>query len=378
MGADFASAWVERPLEDCMEAIIDYRGKTPEKKAFGIPLVTAKLVKNGRIERPQEFIAPEDYDAWMRRGLPRARDVVMTTEAPLGEIGQLDGAKVALAQRIITLRGKPDLLDNDYLKYAMQSAYVQDQLRARASGTTVLGIKQSELRRVMLRFPRLPQQRAIAHILGTLDDKIELNRRMNETLEAVARALFKSWFVDFDPVRAKAEGRAPLGMDAETAKLFPSEYDTSEIPKGWRSARLSDVAALNPESWIRSTFPNSIVYVDLSGTKRGRIESTSTFSWTDAPSRAQRVLRPNDTIVGTVRPGNESYALISEDGLTGSTGFAVLRPTRPEYVAFTYLAATARENIEALAHFGRRTSPASFPRLRDAPRTRGLHSFSVR
>ena len=83
--------------------------------------------------------------------------------------------------------------------------------------------------------PPLPEQRAIAHILGTLDDKIELNRRMNETLEAMARALFKSWFVDFDPVRAKAEGRDP-GLPKHIADLFPDSFEDSElgeIPKGW-------------------------------------------------------------------------------------------------------------------------------------------------
>lgn len=245
MAADVASVWTERPLEECMEAIIDYRGKTPAKKSFGIPLVTAKVVKNGRIETPQEFIAPEDYDEWMRRGLPRAGDVVMTTEAPLGEIAQLDGTKIALAQRIITLRGKADVLESNYLKYAMQSAYVQEQLRARASGTTVLGIKQSELRRVTLRFPPLPAQRAIAHVLGTLDDKMELNRRTNETLEALTRALFTSWFIEFDPVHAKANGRPPHGLDAATAKLFPDEFWTSnlgKIPKGWRVLPLDEIA----------------------------------------------------------------------------------------------------------------------------------------
>jgi type I restriction enzyme S subunit len=89
--------------------------------------------------------------------------------------------------------------------------------------------------------PPLEEQCAIAHVLGTLNDKIELNHRTNETLEAMARALFKSWFVDFDPVRAKAEGRQPSGMDAETAKLFPSEFEESElgeIPKGWKPATL--------------------------------------------------------------------------------------------------------------------------------------------
>lgn len=148
MGADHPRTWRELPLAECMAAIIDYRGKTPTKTSFGVPLVTAKVIKGGRIERPNEVIAAEDYDAWMRRGLPEAGDVVMTTEAPLGEVAQLDGRKVGLAQRVITLGGKPGFVDNTYLKFMMQSGFVQDQLRARASGTTVLGIKQSELRRV--------------------------------------------------------------------------------------------------------------------------------------------------------------------------------------------------------------------------------------
>lgn len=143
------------PLEDCMAAIIDYRGKTPTKTTYGIPLVTAKVIKGGRIETPDEFIAESDYEDWMRRGMPKRGDIVMTTEAPLGEIAQLDGSKIALAQRVITLRGKPDLLDNTFLKFLMQSSDVQEKLRARATGSTVLGIRQSELRKVELTLPPL-------------------------------------------------------------------------------------------------------------------------------------------------------------------------------------------------------------------------------
>jgi type I restriction enzyme S subunit len=224
-----------------MSAIIDYRGKTPRKTITGIPLVTAKIVKGGRIEEPDEFVDPSEYDEWMRRGLPRPGDVLFTTEAPLGEVAQLDGRKVALAQRLICLRGKPDLLDNTFLKFLMQSAFVQEQLKARATGTTVLGIRQSELRRVQLLLPSLREQRAIAAILGALDNKIELNRRMNETLEETARALFKSWFVDFDPVHANRVGRPPVCMDAATASLFPSALAGS-IPTGWTARSLYDSA----------------------------------------------------------------------------------------------------------------------------------------
>jgi len=142
--------------------------------------------------------------------------------------------RVALAQRLIALRGKDGLLHNGFLKFLMQSENVQDQLRARASGTTVLGIKQCALRKVILTIPPIEEQRAIAHILGTLDDKIELNRRMNETLEAMARALFKSWFVDFDP-----------GLPKPLADLFPDSFEDSElgeIPTGWEVKTIGDLA----------------------------------------------------------------------------------------------------------------------------------------
>jgi type I restriction enzyme, S subunit len=239
-----ASEWKAQPLEDCMAAIIDYRGKTPRKTLSGIPLITAKVVKGGRIEKPDEFIAEDDYEAWMRRGMPEAKDVLITTEAPLGEVAQLGSERVALAQRLIALRGKQGILDNTFLKFLMQSSGVQDQLRARASGTTVLGIKQSELRRVMLTLPPFTEQRAIAHILGTLDDKIELNRSISETLEKMAHALFKSWFIDFDPIHAKADGR-DITFRLRLADLFPKSFEISElgeIPTGWHVGQFGDVA----------------------------------------------------------------------------------------------------------------------------------------
>jgi type I restriction enzyme S subunit len=223
---------------------------------------------------------------------------------------------------------------------------------ARNKQTTGLGhVTRADLERLQVAIPPLPEQRAIAHILGALDDKIDLNRRTNETLEAMARALFKSWFVDFDPVRAKAQGRDP-GLPAHLAALFPDrlvESELGEIPEGWEVKTIGELASLNPESWSQQTRPQIIEYVDLTNTKWGRIEAVTTYEQQDAPSRAQRVLRHGDTIVGTVRPGNGSYAFISADGLTGSTGFAVLRPIAPDSSEFVYLAATHPENIEALS-----------------------------
>jgi len=231
-----SSEWTCAPLEECLDALIDYRGKTPVKTSSGIPLITAKVIKGGRIETPTEFIALDSYDSWMRRGIPMQGDVVLTVEAPLGEVAQLGPEKIALAQRVVTLRGKKGLLDNTYLLYLLQTEEMLDQLKARATGTTVVGIKQSELRKVQLSLPPVAQQVAAARILKALDDRITLLRETNATLEAIAQALFKSWFVDFDPVRAKAEGRQPEGMDATTAALFPDSFEESElglVPRGW-------------------------------------------------------------------------------------------------------------------------------------------------
>jgi type I restriction enzyme S subunit len=149
-------------IDDGMEAIIDYRGKSPTKTESGIPLVTARIVKGGELLEPNEFIAEEDYDAWMRRGFPKPGDVLFTTEAPLGEVAQLDGRKVALAQRLLVLRGKPSLLDNTFLKYALTAQDVRKQINARATGSTVRGIRQRELRQVRIPVPPLTLQRDFA------------------------------------------------------------------------------------------------------------------------------------------------------------------------------------------------------------------------
>jgi type I restriction enzyme S subunit len=145
-----------------------------------------------------------------------------------------------------------DRIDRAFLKYACLSPSVREELQARVTGTSGSHqrVRPDDALTIEISIPVDPgEQRAIAHILGTLDDKIELNRKMNETLEAMARAIFKSWFVDFDPVRAKMEGRwkkgeSLPGLPAELWDLFPSEFEESElgpIPRGWRVGRLGEV-----------------------------------------------------------------------------------------------------------------------------------------
>ena len=135
-------------------------------------------------------------------------------------------------------------LNARYLYYVLCSEEYRHEVLASATGTTVKHTSPERIKRFRFHLPSPSEQRAIAHVLGTLDDKIELNRRMNETLEAMARALFKSWFVDFDPVRAKMAGRDP-GLPKHLADLFPDRLVDSELgptPEGWKVSEIGQIA----------------------------------------------------------------------------------------------------------------------------------------
>ena len=227
--------WKEYELEDIIETFIDYRGRTPKKTNSGIPLITAKIVKQGRVNPATEFIKEEDYDGWMTRGIPLKGDVILTTEAPLGEVAQIkDTKKVALAQRIITLRGKVEIVDNTFLKYSLQSPIMQHRLFERASGTTVIGIKSSELKKVNINLPPLEEQKKIANVLSSLDDKIELNNEMNKTLEEMAQSIFKRWFVDFEFPNEDGQPYKSSGGEMVDSEL-------GMIPKGWEVQCIGDI-----------------------------------------------------------------------------------------------------------------------------------------
>jgi type I restriction enzyme S subunit len=166
-------------LGDCMDAIIDYRGKSPLKSSAGIPLITARIVKNGRILTPTEYILAEDYVAWMRRGLPKAGDVVFTSEAPLGEVARLDSDRIALAQRIILLRGRSGVVHNAFLEHVLRWPSVRGQIEARATGSTVRGIRQSELREVVIPVPSFEAQQRFANLIAIV----------NKTRRSVSKSL---------------------------------------------------------------------------------------------------------------------------------------------------------------------------------------------
>lgn len=186
-------------MEEALDAIIDYRGKTPQKSPIGIPTLSAKSVKNGQIDYSEcYYISPEEYKKFMTRGFPQKGDILLTTEAPLGMVAKLDRADVAVAQRLLTLRGKKEVLDNDFLMYYLQSTEGQGLLKAKETGTTVTGIKQAEFRKIVIKVPDFQTQKKIAAILSALDEKIATNRAINDNLYEIVNARYTSLFKDIE------------------------------------------------------------------------------------------------------------------------------------------------------------------------------------
>lgn len=243
------------PLEEVIEKFIDYRGKTPKKTSYGIPLITAKIIKEGFIQEVKEFIAEEDYEVWMRRGFPRENDVVLTTEAPLGEVALINtDKKIALAQRVITLRGKENVMDNVFLKYSLQGTVMQARLRERESGSTVTGIKSSELKKVIIDFPNIEIQKRIGAMLKSLDDKISINKKMIFNLEQIAQTVFQHWFIDFEFQNEDGQPYKSSG-----GKMVESEIGS--VPVEWQVGKASDIFHFSPKTTLKKG--NVVDYIEM-------------------------------------------------------------------------------------------------------------------
>ena len=218
----------------------------------GIPFINIRCLVDGRLDvSSMNCIDPIEVDEKYQHFLLDAGDYVVSSSGTIGRLAEVseDDLPCMLNTSVIRMRPRDErLLHRRFLRYFLTSSLFQDQIRAVASGSVQLNYGPTHLKQIWLCVPPLPEQHVIAHVLGTLDDKIELNRRMNETLEEMARALFKSWFVDFDPVRAKIEGRwrrgqSLPGLPTDLYDLFPNRLVDSElgqVPEGWEVKPLGD------------------------------------------------------------------------------------------------------------------------------------------
>jgi len=232
-------------------------------------------------------------------------------------------------------------------------------------GAGQAGICGSDLSKLRVPHPPLSIQTGIASLLDALDQKIELLNSQSSAAENLTRTIFESWFVDFDPVRAKAEGREPEGMDTATAALFPDHLSSSSsgiLPFGWHIERIGDVALINRNTVGRDYPHRRIIYIDISSVRQGRIEFQDEIERSNAPSRAKRVVTDGDIIWSCVRPNLRSYAYIAHpaENTVVSTGFAVLSATKVPS-AYLYLHVTTDKFVEFLSS---RADGAAYPAVR--------------
>ncbi|MBA2115575.1 restriction endonuclease subunit S [Bremerella alba] len=266
------SEWQRLKLSDVGVSLIDCVHKTPADAGEGIPYIGIPQMKDGRIDFDADprLISEADYVEWTKKANPQANDVVLSRRCNPGETAVVKaGEKFALGQNLVLLRAKTNAVFPGYLRWVTKGPEWWAQVGKFLNvGAVFDSLKCGDIPNFELTIPPHSDQKAIAHILGTLDDKIELNRRMNDTLESMAQALFKSWFVDFDPVidnalaagnpipeplRARAETRRALGsqrkpLPDEIQKLLPDAFVFDNrmgwIPDTWTAGTLEDMVIL--------------------------------------------------------------------------------------------------------------------------------------
>ncbi len=252
---------------------------------------------------------------------------------------------------------KPTSADLD-MRWAYYQLLSQD-INGMDSGSAIPSTTRESFYALPLRLPPVADQRAIAHILGTLDDKIDLNRRMNETLEAMARALFRSWFVDFDPVRARMEGRE-TGLPKDIAELFPDrlvDSEMGEIPEGWEVASLGDVALCDKEGVDPANEADDTPYIGLADMPRGSIALTH-WSRAGRASSRKSAFKIGDVLFGKLRPYFHKVGIAPVAGLC-STDILVLRSRQPQWSAFVLACVSSSELV---AHTSQTVTGTRMPR----------------
>jgi len=328
-------SWKEIEIRSGLTTIIDYRGKTPPKSEDGIPLISAANIKSGALDFSKpSFISLPDYKKWTRRGFTQPGDVLITTEAPAGEVALLPGDKVyQISRRVMALRTDEKTLHNKFLFFVLQHQSVKGRLLAASRGSTVPRVLKTDITQLKIRVPSYDEQKSITAVLASLDDKIDLLHRQNKTLEALAQTLFRHWFID------------------------GAEDD-------WDVVTVGDFAQINASTVQRDYEHELIEYLDTGSITEGKVSGFQQYTLEDAPSRAKRLVKHNDIVYSTVRPNQKHYGIIKNPqlNLVVSTGFCVITCDRID-PHFVYILLTQPDMTEYL-HSIAEGSTSAYPSLK--------------
>jgi type I restriction enzyme, S subunit len=324
------------------------RPRQDEFAATGIAFLRPPDLKDGRVDFQSCSRINDAGFRRVRKGIGRRGDIILTHRATVGRIAITDddAPEVFVTNPGTTIwrSTDPNVLDQRFLYCFMRSAAFMDQLWSQVGNNSTFDyVSLTQQRGLRVAYPPIAEQKAIAAVLGALDDKIELNRRMNATLEAMARALFQSWFVDFDPVRAKLDGRQPVGLDPDTTALFPEHLQDSplgHIPKGWSTQCLPEAIEVNPRRALKSG--TIAPYLDM---KNLPTQGHSAEEVVDREFSSGTKFQNGDTLLARITPclenGKTGYVDFLKDAQVGwgSTEYIVLAPKPPLPPQFGYLLA---------------------------------------
>jgi type I restriction enzyme S subunit len=323
------------------------RGGKEAYKGGATSLIRSQNIYNEGFHRDGLVYIDDNQSAELRNVEVQPSDVLLNiTGDSVARCCQVaaDVLPARVNQHVAIIRPQPKSLDARFLRYVLVSHEYQSRLLSLASaGATRPALTKSMIEELDIPSRPLAEQKAIAAVLGALDDKIELNRRMNATLEAMARALFQSWFVDFDPVRAKLDGRPPAALDPATAALFPEHLEDSplgHIPIGWTAQRLPDAIEVNP----RRTLKGGTIapYLDM---KNLPTQGHSAEEVIEREFSSGTKFQNGDTLLARITPclenGKTGYVDFLEDGQVGwgSTEYIIFSPKPPLPPQFGYLLA---------------------------------------
>ena len=365
-------------LASMCEAVVDCPHSTPVWTDSGFVVLRNQNIKDGRLDlSAPSYTDEEHFKQRVRRMAPRPGDIVITREAPMGEVCKIpDGLTCCLGQRQVLLRPKAGI-NADYLLYALQSPVVQEQIRwNEGTGSTVSNIRIPVLEKIEI--PRLgASEQFIAAALKSVDDKIDLNRRINQTLEAMAQAIFQSWFVDFDPVKAKiaakAEGRDPLRAamsaisgkaDAElealpleqyeqlaaTAALFPNAMEASnlgQIPKGWAINQISQfgdvVCGKTPSKTNPHFFGEGIPFIKIPDMHNNVyvVSPLEQLSASGAASQVKKTIPPGSICVSCI--ATVGKVVIAHEPSQTNQQINSIVPRHPQYTTYLYFQMRAKD-----------------------------------
>jgi type I restriction enzyme, S subunit len=335
----------ETTLANCLEHIIDYRGKTPKKlgeewKTTGVRAISANNVSFGGLRNLETIRYADDilYQKWMKEDVKKG-DLLLTSEAPAGRVMVWNSdEKIVLSQRLYCLRVK-DNVDNWYLKYYLQSSTGQKEIEKNNSGSTVFGISVKTFKNIKVRFPNKTTQENIGRVLSALDAKIKLNQRINAELEAMAKTLYNYWFVQFD---FPDESGNPYKSSG--GKMVWNEQLKREIPEGWGAGTLDALGTIiggSTPSRKKSEYfsQNNMAWItpkDLSLNAGKKFITKGELDVSEAGIKSASLkIMPKGTILLSSR-APIGYMAISREEVTTNQGFKSFIPDKGYSAPFVY------------------------------------------